>query len=199
MLTAFFNLGVLVTCGVFFLFFLWLYFFFPFPCFFPLCTDLPANSLVWSVGNVQSLNTSINTLTSLNLTKIASSLYSWARSNSLSSHPVLPNSQNLSLTVRKTVQVLMYNHAWSLLWYFQILITFVEWRRRDAKQTAGSWVALKQLLECRLGKAGLGLPLAAFGRSCGWFSPFPGCRWLLAHSVGASRAKALCTDKLFCP
>lgn len=38
--------------------------FFSLPCLFPLCTDLPANSLVWSVGNVQSLNTSINTLTS---------------------------------------------------------------------------------------------------------------------------------------
>ncbi|KAF2988333.1 hypothetical protein EK904_008743, partial [Melospiza melodia maxima] len=85
--------------------------------------------------------------------QIASSLYSWAHSNSLSSHSVLPNSQNLSLTVRETVRE-------------------------------------------RLGRAGLGLPLAAFERCCGWFSPFPGCRWLLAPSVGASRAKALCSDKL---
>lgn len=50
----------------------------------------------------------------------------------------LPNPQDLSPMVRKTVQVLMYNHAWSLLWYLQMLMTFVERRRQDAKATA--WI-----------------------------------------------------------
>lgn len=120
--------------------------------------------------------------------QIVSSLYSWACSNSPSSHRVLPNSQDCSLTVRKSVQVSMYNHAWSLLWYFQFLMTFMERRRQDAKTMVGSWVMLKQLLECRSGRAG-----AASG--CLWknlqrLSPFPGLRLLLLQPMGASRAKA---------
>lgn len=128
--------------------------------------------------------------------QIVSSLYSWACFNSLSSHHVLPNPQDLSLAARRTVQVLMYNHAWSLLCYFQILMTFVERRRQDAKPRA--WI-LSSVKAAKTGRGELGaaLSLAACGRSCAWFSPFPGCRWLLAQPVGASRAKARCGDKLF--
>lgn len=150
MLTAFLNLEVLVTCGVFFLFFLWLYFFFPFPCFFPLCTDLPANSLVWSVGNVQSLNTSINTLTSRSFLLFIHGL------------ALIPSPPTMSCQTHKTFpwqREELYRY-WCITMPGVFCAIFRSWwplwrgGGRMLNQGPGSWVALKQLLERRSGRAG---------------------------------------------
>lgn len=85
--------------------------------------------------------------------QIVSSLYSWACFNSLSSHHVLPNPQDLSLAARRTVQVLMYNHAWSLLCYFQILMTFVERRKQDAKPRAWILSSVKAAAGTQVGES----------------------------------------------